>query len=274
MIEEQKDGEIPVDFVNQQTSAVSVKVPPFNKTDITIWLGQLEAQFRVAKVTQDSTKFFYITGNLPPETAAIVRDFVIKSDYEQGDYALLKQTLISEYTASASNRINRIINDAKIGEESPTEFLRSLIVTAGDAVPYTVVLEQFMSQMPKHIQAAVQHLANELAEKYRQTRVRNTQQEASMLRVIEPLWEREKKSTVAAVIDQKKRQPRARSLSRNRSRSPSHRRKVFNPNGALCYYHFRFGQEANKCERPSTCKFRLRSNNHRARNDLNSSTQA
>lgn len=38
------------------------KFPPFWKMDIVLWFGQLEAQFKLSKVTRDDTKFNDVVG--------------------------------------------------------------------------------------------------------------------------------------------------------------------------------------------------------------------
>ncbi|KFD44850.1 hypothetical protein M513_14273 [Trichuris suis] len=44
--------------------AVSVKVPPFWSHSPALWFKRVEAQFQVAHITADETKFNYIVGNL------------------------------------------------------------------------------------------------------------------------------------------------------------------------------------------------------------------
>lgn len=57
-------NEIVLDDENPQnnavTAAVAVKLPDFWKNDPTMWFAQAEAQFALAGVVQDETKYFHI----------------------------------------------------------------------------------------------------------------------------------------------------------------------------------------------------------------------
>jgi hypothetical protein len=40
-------------------SRVGIKISPFWPEDPAVWFAQLEAQFALAKITQDSTKYYH-----------------------------------------------------------------------------------------------------------------------------------------------------------------------------------------------------------------------
>jgi hypothetical protein len=40
-------------------SRVAIKIPPFLPEDSAIWFAQLEAQFALANISQDATKYYY-----------------------------------------------------------------------------------------------------------------------------------------------------------------------------------------------------------------------
>ena len=49
---------------------VSLELPPFWQEDLALWFHQVEARFATKGITQQLTKYHYIVGSLPPETAS------------------------------------------------------------------------------------------------------------------------------------------------------------------------------------------------------------
>ena len=67
-------------FTNQMISAevnrVSVKLPPFWEVDPATWFVNVEAQFALANIVTDETKYNYVVANLDPKYWVEVQDIL------------------------------------------------------------------------------------------------------------------------------------------------------------------------------------------------------
>ena len=70
--------------------AVSIRVPAFWFDKVSLWFKQLEAQFMIAGVTREATKFDYVVAHLEPKYAREVED-IIDSPPENGQMRLSKR---------------------------------------------------------------------------------------------------------------------------------------------------------------------------------------
>ncbi|GFX87410.1 transposon Tf2-9 polyprotein [Trichonephila clavipes] len=87
----------------------AVKIPPYNFSDPQLWFSTCERTFALGvpkAITDTCTKFIYIVSNLPPETAAIVRDLIIPPD-ETDPYDAIKAQLILR-TGDFAQRSERV----------------------------------------------------------------------------------------------------------------------------------------------------------------------
>ena len=55
---------------------VDIRVPPFWPEKPAVWFAQLEGQFALSNITQDSTKFYYVISQLENKYAAEVEDVI------------------------------------------------------------------------------------------------------------------------------------------------------------------------------------------------------
>jgi len=74
----------------QAVNRVSVKLPPFWPDDVELWFAQVEAQFTVAQILQETTKFAYAVSQLEGRYAHEVKD-IIKTPPAINPYNYLKK---------------------------------------------------------------------------------------------------------------------------------------------------------------------------------------
>lgn len=55
---------------------VTVKVPPFRKRDPSIWFAQVEAQFELSGITNDTTKYNHIVCTIDTEILSQVSNII------------------------------------------------------------------------------------------------------------------------------------------------------------------------------------------------------
>lgn len=257
---------------NREVHRVSVKVPPFWAEEPEVWFAQVENQFVLSGITSDSTKFYYVSGQLENEYARIVKDIIIKPP-ASGKYEKFKYELIKRISQSREKKTLQLLKHEELGDRKPSQFLRHLQSLAGPDLPQDFLRTIWSSRLPSHVQTIVasqtkadlEELA-ELADRVNDI-VQTTPTVASTsansgtsfansgssleLRVSELTRQVE-----ALLKDKRQSRSRNRSKSRNRSNSHSKKRSFSRerPEGhPHCWYHFQFGAKAKQCKAP--CNF-------------------
>lgn len=243
---------------------VAMRPPPFWAEEPTVWFSQLEGNFALSGIKDDDTKFYYVTSTLEQRYAAEVKDIII-SPPKTGKYERLKAELIKRLSASREKEVKQLLIHEELGDRRPSQFLRHLQRLAGPTVPDDFIKTIWISRLPTALQpiivaqktidlSALADLADSLHEILPCTpQVASTSTSQSML------------ESMAKQIDELSRQVKAlsthshrpRSKTRHYSRTDSTRRVRSQSNYRkfpLCWYHHKFGKNANKCVSP--CDFK------------------
>jgi cleavage and polyadenylation specificity factor subunit 1 len=241
-----------------QIAAASVKIPPFWPKDPTLWFEQIEASFRLAKITQDETKFYHIIGNLDQTYLSSVRDIVVNPP-AANKYQALKDKLIAENSESDTQRLTRLFQHIDLGDKKPSVLLREMKSLAGNNVIGTAMENLFYKRIPDTVKAILQAspgdldakaaLADKIMEVVPQNIAQVSQQSHQPIDTqIEAL-----RKEMHALFNKMNNQSRSR--SRNRSETPQGRTRStsYMKDDDICYYHHKFGDKAQKCCEP--CKF-------------------
>lgn len=132
-------------------SAVAVKPAPFWREDPDLWFDLLESQFTLANISVDNTMFTYVISVLDHGLLKTVSD-VVRNPPANGKYAALKGALISRLSASASAKINSLLEDVELGDRPPSQFYRELKDLAGDSVTEDFLKTLWMKRLPQNMQ--------------------------------------------------------------------------------------------------------------------------
>lgn len=245
-----------------KVSAVSLKLPAFWADKPNVWFAQVEAQFQIAKIVGDTTKFNYIVGHLDQRLAGEVEDVIINPP-ENGKYDKLKELLIQRLSTSQEKRVRQLLSDEELGDRKPSQFLRHLRSLAGSAFADDNIIRQlWLRRLPQQAQAILAAQADlgldkiaELADKIIEVAPMPTvcataaPPELTLATLAKQL--EEVSHQVAALSRQQRDRPsRDRSTSSNRSSS----------NSKWCWYHKRWGTKAAKCISP--CDWKENKNNN------------
>lgn len=244
-----------------QTSRVNVKVPPFWPEKPAVWFAQIEAQFALANITTDQTKFYTITANLEPHIAEHVDD-VIQNPPASNKYEKLKTELIKRLSTSQAKKIQALLSHEQLGDRKPSSFLRHLKDLAGPDIPDDFIRNVWTHRLPGNIQpliiaqtsTSLEDLAD-LADRVVEIVPMNPViQVASTSAADNELGEmRSEIAELTRKLDrlavQMERDSRNNSKSRSRSRSRSRRTE----GRRLCWYHSTFKERARRCTPP--CDF-------------------
>jgi hypothetical protein len=245
------------------THRPAVRLPPFWPDRPGLWFAQAEAQFNLAAVTSERTKFNYVISQLEYRHAAEVEDIII-SPPEDEPYTTLKTELVRRLSSSRDQRVRQLLTHEEIGDRKLSQFLRHLKSLAPD------VLDDFFrsiwsSRLPPHIQTilagqaegnldAASQLADRIAEVAplpTTASVAQTSDSTSLLQKIEDL------SRQVAALSSDRRNHRSHSRGRRRGHNAFPRAHSPVDRG-YCRYHLRFGKEARRCTPP--CSFNQQEN--------------
>jgi hypothetical protein len=138
---------------------VAVRLPPFWAERPAVWFAQAEAQFFLACISSETTKFYHVVSQLDQRYATELED-VITSPPERDPYTTLRAELLGgcpprESNLSISSSLSRW---ATASRPSSLRHLRSL----APGVPEDFLHTVWSSRLPPNIQAilAGQHEGN------------------------------------------------------------------------------------------------------------------
>ncbi|KAH9638204.1 hypothetical protein HF086_005197 [Spodoptera exigua] len=248
-----------------EVSAVSPKLPPFWVDRPNHWFRRVEAQFNLAGIKSEQTKFDYIIANLDSRLIAEVED-IVSNPPDQGQYEKLKTELTRRLSMSECQRVRQLISEEELNGRKPSQFLRHLRSLAGDDLKDDgIIKELWMRRLPQFLQAILTaqsdlcldklaHLADSILEVSPGTITTNAvfastsnspASKNDLTTRVEELTKQVAALTAAAGHRGRSRSRRGRSrFSAQRSRSPS-----ANTN-KVCWYHKKYDTKALKCIKP------------------------
>ena len=254
---------------------VSVKIPPFWPNNAKLFFFQVEANFSIAKITNEVTKFNTIVAALDSETLMHVSDIVFKPPTEN-PYTVLKNRLISEFELSEGKKIKTLLQDLDLGDAKPSQLLRKMQDLAENKVTNDFLKSIWLNRLPSHIQTILAissdplpqlaSIADKIAEVTDSHTISNIKIDSDNSRIAH--LESEIDTLTQAIqnieINSRSRTTfRAQTPYRCGQRSSNYRRSNSrnlrnrpnnNSNKEFCWYHFRFGNNAKKCNPP--CQFK------------------
>ncbi|XP_055522869.1 uncharacterized protein LOC129717050 [Wyeomyia smithii] len=133
------------------TAAVSVKLPDFWRSDPAMWFAQAEAQFVLAGVVRDDTKYYHIISKVDQSVICHITDLVQNPPAED-KYAKVKARLISRFEISAQGKLKELLNACDLGDMRPTHLLaRTQELGAGLNINEDVMKVLFLERMPQKV---------------------------------------------------------------------------------------------------------------------------
>jgi hypothetical protein len=125
---------------------VAVQLPPFWAERPAVWFAQAEAQFTLAGISCEQTKFCYVISQLDRYTAE-VEDIII-SPQERDPYSILKAQLVTRLSPSREQRIRQFLT-LEMGDRKPSQFLIQL----RSLVPDDFLRSIWSSRLPPNVRA-------------------------------------------------------------------------------------------------------------------------
>lgn len=268
------DDPLPGPAPTSNTEAVNIRLPTFWPNSIATWFIQAEAQFNIGRITSDVKKYNYVVSALPQDIAESLMD-IFQNPPQIDLYKNLKDTLIQRNSLSLEKRIRQLISDEEIGDRKPSEFYRYMKQLAGTTgtVGDEFIQKLWISRLPNVINISLIPLSGKgidvllsNADKVHEA-LQNEKSVSSIARAIPKNDQNTEISELKAEINALKNmisnirfnnsnsRSRSRTHSENSHRSNSNarsksRNRKSSARGSLCWYHFKFGDHAQKCISP------------------------
>lgn len=250
-----------------QVHRVALKIPPFWADEPDLWFAQLESQFTLGQITQDSTKYAYVLAHIDTKHAKEIKDLITRPP-ATNKYESLKKALIQRLSLSQEQQIRQLLEQEEIGDRRPSQFLRHLQSLASTAIPEQLLRTLWMGRLPSQIQAILAtRIADNLDEVAEQAdRVYEVAHKSLTVASVQPpatsqhdlTLEQQIQALTKQVASLNKRLAQGKNMdksrrerSRSRSRKPKQKESEAED---ICYYHRRFKEEARKCTKPCAYK--------------------
>ncbi|KYN06788.1 hypothetical protein ALC62_02256 [Cyphomyrmex costatus] len=236
-----------------EVSRVGMRMPEFTPADPELWFSIVDRSFLAAGITVDATKFGYALTAIGPRYTMEVRDVIMNPPAERA-YETLKTELIKRLNLSQEHKTRRLLEHEEIGDRKPSQFLRHLRGLAGNVVGDKVLRTIWLSRLPSYIQPHLVTRAEDTVDQL--TDIADAIVEATRAPAFQEIAEQLSaiRTSIESIRDVGRGRDRGRDRGerawRSRSRPRSRSRNRGHAPGGPCYYHWRFGTEATRCEPP------------------------
>lgn len=260
------------DVVNEQPkpeiASASVKLPEFWRSDPAMWFAQAEAQFALANVVRDHTKFYHIVAKVDQSIICHIADLVANPP-ENNKYTAVKSRLISRFEVSPQGKLEQLLGASDLGDMRPTHLLAKMQELAtGLNVNDELLKMLFLQRMPPNVKGiltisdgSLTKLA-EMADKMLESSIHNvaavsTSQSSAPansrredVKQSESMTETNDLREQVSLLIAEVRRLKMRSSSRSRSLS---RQSRLDDSEEICWYHRKYAERALRCRQP--CKY-------------------
>ena len=240
---------------------------PFIQAEPRLWFAQIEAGFHTKNVTTQKHKFSYIVPLLPASVALEVQDIIFDPP-ATAPYDKIKEEVIKRISKSEDQKFEQLMRIEFLGDRTPTQFLRSMRALAGDDLSEGMLRRIFVQRLPSWVQpflsckkkeTSLDKLA-EIADQILEHTPANpsvsaaslTQEQSSDQRILDAILKRNDllEKQVQLLSDRLDEALESKSFRKARVFPPKIKSGT---RTSLCWYHYRFGNNATACAKP--CNF-------------------
>ncbi|GFX38938.1 transposon Ty3-I Gag-Pol polyprotein [Trichonephila clavipes] len=134
-----------------QLSRISFKAPAFWENDPELWFFQVESQFLLAGISNDSTKFHAVIAALNSNILSCVRDLV-KNPPRESVYSSLKYKILQYFSQSDASRLNLLLHDLQLGDKRPSHLLSEMRNLAPFKLEHDLLQTFWLQRLPANLQ--------------------------------------------------------------------------------------------------------------------------
>lgn len=249
--------------VKSELASVSLqaRIPPFWRENPRLWFAQFEAVVASQRIA-DEQKFNLVIPVLQRADIEQISDLILQPS-AVGRYEALKERLITVYQESEHQQLQKLLGGLELGDQKPTQLLRRMRDLGNHTFPDEALRVIWMNQMPTQIRAILS--ANTEVSLDSLATIADKMMEhtgtASIATVapappemgnsqFELLTKQIEEMSLEIAELRANQRSGARRRYRSRSRTPAGTRRKPGDAGWLCRYHYRFGNNARRCESP------------------------
>lgn len=233
-------------------AAVSVKLPEIWIENTDAWFAQAEAQFHLAGITSESTKFYHVVSKINVTVFPHISDLL--SNPPRNPYEKLKERLLTRFQQSRTSRFEALLSSVSLGEDKPTHLLSKMRALAnGLDISDEVLRMLFINKLPEKIRSIailinddLDSLATHIDKVIDVSDINVAATSTPTTRDYDELQKQ-----IAALTD-KIDSMRVSRVNSNRRRSFSRPRSSNRDSESFCWYHRTYGEKASNCRQPCT----------------------
>lgn len=240
-------------------------VPQMTNTNIEAWFTTMEFWFTASGITADRQKMATVLAALSPNVISQLTD-VIAALPATERYEYIKTNVIEHFADSEQRRLNRLLSELPLGDKKPSELYFEMKRVAGSTLGDAALKGLWTQRLPAFAQPVVAASSGTPVEF---TKIADSICDAmasSQVNQVASGPSSELSEIRAAVVQLTKKFENfsTRSRSRSRSRKPtvarnrSQNRAPYSSDatGDECWYHKKYGRNAQKCRSP--CRHKQR----------------
>lgn len=141
-----------------------IPMPTMTDCNIEAFFYSLEFWFMASGITKDTRKFVTVCATLPPNKLMELKP-VIDAAPANKKYEYIKQELIEHLADSEKKRVQKVLSDMPLGDRNPSDLYKEMKRVAGTSLSDTVILDLWISRLPKHVQPAIIATSVQISEK-------------------------------------------------------------------------------------------------------------
>ncbi len=111
---------------NNNSGHHRLRIPDFYAAKPRLWFNQLEAQFRLANILDDESRFYHIVASLQADVAARI-DFIIENPPANDKYNAIKEALLNAFEKSQFEMCAQALSMLPLGDRSPSKLMSDLV---------------------------------------------------------------------------------------------------------------------------------------------------
>lgn len=228
---------------------VSVKLPDFWEEDPVTWFVETEAQFALANIVTDQTKYHHVITKLTKRTTTDHVWDILTNPPADGKYNAIKERLISVFSDTTQDIFNKLMS-VELGDQKPSHLLAYMRRLAQQMNMSDEQIKMiYLTKLPASARGILSILQNELTvigtmadSVVKQEPQVSQVDERPDSKYDELKCEIENLTAAVRKLSQGKRAPPSR--YNHQDRSDTH---------DVCWYHREHGRNARRCRQP--CKF-------------------
>lgn len=136
----------------------SPKIAPFTEKNTKSWFRLVEQQFKIAAITNDTTKYSHVLATLTPDIIARIPDAILdKESYEE-----LKVYINEKFSLSKQQRFEELWNDKSLIGRPSTNLSDMHLNAQQLGVGDDIVKEIFLKKVPQNIKIVMTAMRDQL----------------------------------------------------------------------------------------------------------------